>query len=178
MNIAVLVGNLGADARVEVVNGNKFVSFNLAHNDSWVGQDGVQHNSISWISCAWNGDGGKLLPFLKKGRSVLVVGNTSVRCYSSAKERKMVAGQNCSVQRIELLGGTPDAVPSRLYTKDGEEVNVYKAFWVAENVVKALGLKETGEVGTLFSRSNDVFQVDKFGFVKATGVSSENTHEE
>ena len=30
-----VIGNLGADAQLQVVNGNKFVSFRVANTDSW-----------------------------------------------------------------------------------------------------------------------------------------------
>lgn len=166
MNLAIIVGNIGADARVEEANGHKFVTFNVAHNERWTGEDGVQHERIEWISCAWNGDGGKLLQFLKKGRSVLIIGRTSVRCYSSPKERRMVAGQNCAVDRIELIGGAPDIVPSRLYTKDGAELPVYRFFGISQEA--AAQLTEGAESAQLVSRSGEAFSVDKNGWVLPT----------
>ena len=30
-----IIGNLGADAEVKVYNGNKFVTFRVAHTDKW-----------------------------------------------------------------------------------------------------------------------------------------------
>ena len=33
-----IIGNLGADAEIKQYNGNKFVSFRVAHTDKWVDQ--------------------------------------------------------------------------------------------------------------------------------------------
>ena len=58
-----IIGNLGADAMLQVVNGNKFVSFRVANTDAWTDkQTGEIKKSTQWISCSLNGDGGALLP--------------------------------------------------------------------------------------------------------------------
>lgn len=155
-----VIGNLGSDAKVEEANGRKFVSFNVGHNDRWSDESGQVYEQTIWISCAMNGDGGKLLPFLKKGKAVFVRGRGSVRVYSSPKERRMVAGLNVSVDRLELLGGTSDEVPRRLYNDDGEEILVSKAYFISQAQAEALGVKKMNQQAILHARDGRDFNVD------------------
>ena len=104
-----IIGNLGADAMLQVVNGNKFVSFRVANTDAWTDkQTGEIKKSTQWISCSLNGDGGALLPYLKKGTKVFVRGNAQFVVFSSAKSRQMEVGVNLYVREIELCGGSKE----------------------------------------------------------------------
>ena len=101
-----IIGNLGADAEVKVYNGNKFVSFRVAHTDKWVDQQtGVISTQTTWVSCSLNGDGGALTPYLKKGTKVFVRGTPNFVTYSSPKTHKFETGVNLFVREIELCGG-------------------------------------------------------------------------
>lgn len=101
-----IIGNLGADAEVKVYNGNKFVSFRVAHTDKWVDQQtGVISTQTTWVSCSLNGDGGGLTPYLKKGTKVFVRGTPNFVVYSSPKTHKMETGVNLFVREVELCGG-------------------------------------------------------------------------
>lgn len=101
-----VIGNLGADAQLQVVNGNKFVSFRVANTDAWTDkQTGEIKKSTQWISCSLNGDGGSLAPYLKKGTKVFIRGNAQFVIFSSAKTHKMEVGVNLFVREIELCGG-------------------------------------------------------------------------
>lgn len=128
----IIIGNLGSDAHVEQNNGRPFVSFRVAHNDRYTKEDGTVVESMTWISCALNGDGGNLLQHLKKGRLVYVEGRSTLRVYSSEKERRMVAGLNLSVDHLELIGGKADEVPSRLFDEQGIMHSVHKSYWIEE----------------------------------------------
>ena len=101
-----VIGNLGADAEVKQYNGNKFVSFRVAHTDKWVDQQtGVISTQTTWVSCSLNGDGGGLTQYLKKGTKVFVRGTPNFAVYSSPKTHKMETGVNLFVRDIELCGG-------------------------------------------------------------------------
>lgn len=101
-----VIGNLGADAEVKVYNGNKFVSFRVAHTDKWVDrQTGVISTQTTWVSCSINGDGGGLTPYLKKGTKVFVRGTPNFVTYSSPTTHKIETGVNLFVRDIELCGG-------------------------------------------------------------------------
>ena len=101
-----VIGNLGADAQLQVVNGNKFVSFRVANTDSWTDKvTGEIRKTTQWISCSLNGDGGSLLAYLKKGTKVFVRGNANMVTYSSPKTHQIEVGVNLYVREIELCGG-------------------------------------------------------------------------
>lgn len=159
-----VIGNLGADAHVEESNGRKFVAFNVADSQRWTDQNGQAHESVQWVSCTMDGDGGNLLPHLAKGRLVYVVGRGSTRVYSSPKTRRFEAGINLSVMRIELLGGQPDIVPRDLYDADGIAHRVTKYFSIPPEDAKALGVN-TKKDAILQSADGRQFQVVNGGWV-------------
>lgn len=102
-----IIGNLGADAQLQVNNGNKFVSFRIANTDTWTDKrTGEIIKTTQWISCSLNGDGGNLLQYLKKGTKIFVRGNAQIVIYSSPKTHQMEAGVNLFVREIELCGGS------------------------------------------------------------------------
>lgn len=104
-----VIGNLGADAQLQMVNGNKFVSFRVANTDAWTDkQTGEIKKSTQWISCTLNGDGGAMTQYLKKGTKVFVRGNAQIVIYSSPKTHQMEAGVNLFVREIELCGGNKE----------------------------------------------------------------------
>lgn len=133
---AIIIGNLGADAHVEANNGRPFVSFSVGHNERYTKTDGTQVETTQWISCALNGSGENLLPYLKKGKQVYVEGRCRLRCYSSEKERRFVAGANISVDNLELLGGSTDEVPRTLHDENGILRSVKKAYFLEEHDAK------------------------------------------
>ena len=104
-----IIGNLGADAMLQEKNGNRFVAFRVANTDKWVDKaTGQVIESTQWISCTLNGDGGALLPYLKRGTKVFVRGNAQFVVFSSAKTRQMEVGVNLFVREIELCGGAKE----------------------------------------------------------------------
>lgn len=101
-----VIGNLGADAQLQVNNGNKFVSFRVANTDSWTDKKtGEIIKTTQWVSCSLNGDGSGILPYLRKGTKVFVRGNAQTVIYSSPKTHQMEVGINIFVREIELCGG-------------------------------------------------------------------------
>lgn len=122
-----VIGNLGADAVTKSENGKTFTTFRVAHNDRWTDQAGQEHSSTTWIDCVIN-ERPNVVDYLKAGTLVFVEGSTKTRVYSSEKDRCMKAGVTIAVQRIELLGGSNDAVPSRLVDSDGQIHEVQKFY--------------------------------------------------
>lgn len=127
-----VIGNLGADAKLVKENGSSFLSFSVAHSESYQKSDGSTVENTQWVSCAYSKVDSNVVPYLVKGQRVFLRGYMSVRVYSSPKERKMVAGINLNVTEIELVGGKPDDVPHELYTLDGVLVYPSKHFFVGE----------------------------------------------
>lgn len=127
-----VIGNLGANAEIKTSDGREFVTFRIAHNDSFKSADGTKVESSMWVDCTMSCQNGRpaVLPYLTKGTAVCVVGNVSLRVYSSEKDRCMKAGMTVHVQKLELIGGQGDPVPRRLFTKDGVMVDVNKCYYV------------------------------------------------
>lgn len=100
-----VIGNLGSDAVVKENNGKKFVTFNVAHTDKYTDDQGVKHERTTWVSCLWNGDGGRVLPYLTKGACVFAQGPAELRVFDSAKDHCKKAGVSIRIQHLELVGG-------------------------------------------------------------------------
>ena len=98
-----IIGNLGADAQIRYANGNKFVAMRVCHS-----QKINNVETSTWVSVAWSGDGGGLLPYLKKGTKIFARGNLQVRVYRS-QAGDWQAGLNMSAHEIELAGSRQDA---------------------------------------------------------------------
>lgn len=130
-----MIGNLGANAEIKATDGREFVTFRIAHNESFKGADGTKTEKSMWVDCTMSCTNGRpaILPYLTKGTAVCVVGNVSTRVYSSEKDRCMKAGLTIHVQKVELIGGQGDSMPKRLYTKDGLMVDVNRYYHVQTN---------------------------------------------
>ena len=162
-----LVGALGADAEKRTANGHDFISFNVASTERFTKADGTQAENTTWVSCTLNGDGGKLLQYLRRGTIVYVSGRGSTRVYSSPKERRMVAGINLMVDAIELVGGRPDAVPGRLVTCLGQLVDICKAYYVKPTQWEGVVPKE-GLSAYLYGERGGYYLVNSDGYVIPT----------
>lgn len=98
-----IIGNLGADAEARTVNGQSFVSFRVAHSvTSTDTQTGAVTEATTWVSCTMNGDGGRVLPYLRKGTKVFLRGSVVLRLYVGNDGQKH-AGLNLYVAELELL---------------------------------------------------------------------------
>lgn len=164
MELLVVIGNLGSDAEVRSDNGREYVRFNVADSRRWQAQDGKEHEETIWNQCIMPGKQEKLLPYLLKGTKVCVVGRASTRVYSSAKERRMVAGISIQVDRLELVSTVADPVPRQVISPDGELIPVSKCFYIDYNIAR----KYSGEQSraTFFDRNGQpAFLVDYNGFV-------------
>lgn len=130
MLFTTLIGNLGANAEVKVANGHEFVTFRVAHNESYTDANNQKVERVMWIDCTMNCTNGRpaVLQYLTKGTMICAYGTISTRIYSSEKDRCMKVGITLHVQRVELLGGSTDTIPGRLYTKDGEMVQISKYY--------------------------------------------------
>ena len=158
-----VIGNVGADAQVNNKDGREFVTFRVAHNDSWTDQADQQHSNTIWVDCIMNGHP-KVADFIKAGTQVVCIGRTSLRVYSSEKDRCMKAGIQIKVDRVQLLGGARDDVPRRLYDANGVQHDVKK--WYLTDV------KDT----ELLNVRGDHFKVDENGWVSPVKPASAETN--
>lgn len=160
MFISTVIGNVGADAQVNNKDGREFITFRVAHNDVWTDQSGQQHSTTIWVDCIMNGHP-KVTEYLKAGTMVSVIGTTTLRTYSSEKQRAIVAGAQIRVDSIQLLGGSTDDVPRRLFDDHGAMHDVHKAFY---SDVKGCVLQ---------SQRGDRFVVDENGWITKQAPSAE-----
>lgn len=149
-----VIGNLGSDAELRKESGQPFVSMSIAHTEKRKDAQGVEHESTQWISATLNGDGGNLLPYLKKGTRVYAYGDVATRLFHSEKDRMMKAGLNLFIRNIELVGSTPDLVPRDLYSYDGAAHRIGKYYYCED---------AHGEV--LVDRAGNQFTVNNDGWV-------------
>lgn len=156
-----IIGNLGTDAELRVHNENKFISFKVANSEKYTAQDGTVHETLQWISVTWNGDGGKLLQYLKKGVKVYVTGSLTVGTYSSPKERRILPDINLRADYIELCGGTSDEIPKRIVDANGVLHDVFKAYYIDRK-----DIPEEGDLQMMGEKSGS-YIVDQYGYVHA-----------
>lgn len=158
---SIVIGNVGADAQVKNKDGREFTTFRVAHNEQWTGQDGVQHSTTVWVDCIMNGHP-KVTEFLKAGTQVVCIGRATLRVYSSEKDRCMKAGMTINVESVQLLGGSSDEVPRRLYDEHGVQHDT-KKYYLTD-------VKGT----TLMSQRGERFNVDANGWV-STNTPADTT---
>lgn len=166
-----VIGNLGSDAELRKESGQPFVSMSIAHTEKRKDAQGVEHETTQWISATLNGDGGNLLPYLKKGTRVYAYGDVATRLFHSEKDRMMKAGLNLFIRNIELIGASPDAVPRDLYSYDGAAHRIGKYYYCED---------AHGEI--LVDRSGNQFTVNADGWVSpvqpANTEQSQNSSEQ
>lgn len=168
---SIVIGYLGSDAEVKNSNGKEFTSFRVAHTAKFTDTQNVVHEETTWVDCIMNGSSA-VNEYLKKGQLVYVEGNSSMRVYSSAKDRCMKAGLTINVRSIELLGSKTDEVPANLVRTDtGEMVKVTK-FYHASTLVRS---QEMPEKINLQSNSGKLFYADRSGWVFKTPENDNNT---
>lgn len=165
-----LIGNLGADAELREQNGNKFVTFRVAHTESYTKSDGTRVENTTWVSCVLNGDGGALTQYLVKGTKVYVDGDASFEVYSSPKTRRMECGVRLSVRNVELVGGKSDLVPARLLDANGRELVVSKAYYTTT--------AQLAEGELLHSRNGSLFTIADGGWIVPVNEQQNQTSDD
>lgn len=156
------IGHIGGDAEVKISNGKEFTTFRLAHTDKWTDEAGQVHENTTWVDVIMNGRPG-VLEWLKRGQMVFVSGSSTLRVYSSAKDRCMKAGLTINARQVELLGGRGDDIPSVLYDANtGAQVDIKKWFQAAQLVRD----QNQPEWVPLVSRNQSRYVADRNGWVQ------------
>ena len=172
-----LIGNIGADAEIKDVQGNKFVAFRVAHSSKYKDAQGNQTESTTWVDVTINDTDSKVIPFLKQGVKVFVRGNASLRVYSSPTDKMMKAGLQVSAWEIELCGGQSDDVPRQLVDpSNGALVDITKHYWCN---LSTEGMK-ADEYKELYDRKGHSYMMNYGGFVipSAEGSQAEEDAEQ
>lgn len=112
MKDVVLIGYLGADAELKDFNGRKFISFRVADSERYTDASGNIHEEVTWNSCLMNVQGEpKLLPFLKKGTQVCVVGKEKIKKYNG--KNGIDVAININVRDFQLLSSNKQPQPQQ-----------------------------------------------------------------
>lgn len=127
-----VIGNLGADAQLKVSNGNEFVTFRVAHTEKFE-KNGGKVTNTTWVDVIWSGNGGQLLPYLKKGVKVFVDGYPSFRIYDSAQNHCKMVGISISARSIELCGGSNEQPLPDFADENGQVVEVRRVLHIVDN---------------------------------------------
>jgi len=105
-NSVTLVGNLGADPEVKVVNGKPVATLRLATNRSWKSADGKKTEEVTWHRVVvWGKQAESCGQYLTKGRQVLVKGRISNRSYQDTTG-KMHYVSEVVASKVDFLGGS------------------------------------------------------------------------
>lgn len=157
MNISFIIGNLGSDAEVKESNGSKFITLSIADTRRIKQSDGRYVESVNWIDAVISNPDHPVLPYLKQGVKVAIIGQSSLRVYSSKKDRCMKAGQTIHVLNIELCGGSSDEVPRQLIDPEtGRLIDVQKMYVACQDGQR------------IYSDNEETF-VDKYGQIYVMG---------
>lgn len=119
---AEIIGTIGADAEVREFSGKKYVSLSVACNDYAKDQQGNRTETTTRVSVLWYGDGGGLLPYLKKGAKVFIRGNLKAKVYTD-KQGAAQASININASEVQLCafksdGNTTAQAPARQSTSN------------------------------------------------------------
>lgn len=106
-NKVILMGNLTRDPEVRTTpSGQSVTSFSLAISRSWRGQDGEQHDSVSYINCvAWGKAGEIIAQYVQKGRPLLVSGRLEQRSWDDKESGQKRSTVEVIVEDFNFVGG-------------------------------------------------------------------------
>lgn len=162
MNLSFVIGNLGSDAKVVENNGQQFITLSIADSRKFKKQDGTEVTSTNWVDAIISDPNHPVLPYLKQGVKVAIIGQSTLRVYSSKKDRCMKAGQTIHVLNIELCGGSSDDVPRQLVDPNsGVVYDTKKLYWIPE----LQGKTPQGYHSALVDSRANAYVVDSNGFV-------------
>ena len=103
-----VIGNLGKDAEVKEFSGKKYVCFSVAHTENVRAQKPGESPTqrTTWLSIYWYGEGGAVLPYLKRGAKVFVRGTMRNNLYTDRTGQTRV-DINVNAREVYLCGSSP-----------------------------------------------------------------------
>ncbi|HSK12024.1 MAG TPA: single-stranded DNA-binding protein [Phnomibacter sp.] len=99
-----VIGNLGKDCMVNMVNGKNVINFSVAHTERFKDSTGVQKEKTTWVECAYWTDRTGISPYLKKGQQVYVEGIPEIRTFTR-NDGTTGSSLSLRVQYVQLVGG-------------------------------------------------------------------------
>lgn len=104
MFLAMFIGNLAADASIMQGNSSRYCSFRAASNKNIINQQTGQVTTYTtWVTVNINAGYDGVLPYLRKGTKVFVMGYLTHNIYRDKAGMNQI-GITMSAMRIELCG--------------------------------------------------------------------------
>ena len=103
-----VIGNIGQDARVNDVNGNRSINFSVAYNRKFTDKDGVIVEKTTWVNCTyWRTakQSVEVAKFLTAGTKVFCEGQPDVSTYQD-RDGHTRATLNMNIISLELISST------------------------------------------------------------------------
>ena len=175
MNISFIIGNLGADAEVKEANGAKFITLSIADTRKYKSAGNGEQVVTNWVDAVIPNAEHPILPYLKQGVKVAIVGQSSLRVYSSKKDRCMKAGQTIHVLSIELCGGSSDEVPRQLIDpQTGRLIDVQKMYVACQDGQRIYSDNDE----TFVDKNGALYVMGKMGVITPAKEADESDCEE
>lgn len=122
-----IIGNLGKDSEIKVINGKNYNAFPVAVSEGY-----GENKKTTWVNVMkFAGENDKLGQYLTKGTKVYVSGKPTVSAYTN-KNNELSSDISLWANDIELVGGiqsssqepTPEAVESPKPAVKKEKVEI------------------------------------------------------
>lgn len=181
MQQLMIIGNVGQDATIVENNGNPFISFSVACNESYVDANGTKHEKTQWYNCVHRTRTNNVAAYIRKGDKIGVVGKPDFQIYRDKQGVAKIDAQ-IIVQTLDLIGGkkeepanapaaptAPAVAPAQRgpvpASADGDQD---LPFWRMSDIIKEL-LRQRDEAFKQMSSQDYTFQrAQLMEFVKLT----------
>ncbi|MCU0387001.1 MAG: single-stranded DNA-binding protein [Chitinophagaceae bacterium] len=123
-----VIGNLGKDCMVNMVNGKNVINFSVAHTEKYRDSSGVSKEKTTWVECAYWTDRTGIAPYLKKGQQVFVEGTPEIRTFTR-NDGTTGASLSLRVQLVQLVGkiDTPTGEGANMQNSSASQQNSYQS---------------------------------------------------
>lgn len=98
-----IIGHLGQNARVNIVNGKQVVNISCCYTEKWKDAQGNTKEKSLWVDASYWSDSSTIVQYLIKGQQVMLEGVPDVRTYEN-NSRQVVAQITLRVTNLVLLG--------------------------------------------------------------------------
>jgi single-strand DNA-binding protein len=99
-----VIGHLGKDCQVNLVNEKNVMNFSVAHSEKYRDSAGEMKERTLWVECSYWTDRTAVAAYLKKGTQVFVEGNPDVKTFTRNDGTPGVS-LLLRVLGVQLIGG-------------------------------------------------------------------------
>lgn len=120
MNRVTLIGKLGADPELKVLNGGKSVcNFRVACSEKYKDASGADKEVTEWVNCVlWGKSGEYLAKNAQKGSKVFIEGSLKTETYEKNGEKRYATKVNARFVEVIASGKRSDSPAGRAATPD------------------------------------------------------------